>query len=152
MKKGIMYILIVLLLFSYKTIEGYEYHKEVTIIEQLLNERITIMNDFLYNGKDLKDLEEKLNKIEAGDQLENDLDILSKVIDNPTDFELSKNVKVEKINKLDKTEDGIDINADLNWLIEGYDGEYNLIKNYNIKCLECNNIIYLSMLKYVENE
>ena len=27
-------------------------------------------------------------------------------------------------------------NSDLNWLMRGYDGEFNLIRNYSIKCIE----------------
>jgi len=135
-----------LLLFSYNSISAYEYHEEIKDIDYLLNQRIVIMNDFLYGYKDMKLLKQKLDNIEAEKLLENDLDILFKVIDCPTDYELAMNVKVEKINTLKRKDEDIFINADLNWLMSGYDGEFNMIKNYNIKCIEINNQMYLTSL------
>jgi len=152
MKNGLIYLLMASLLFSYNSIDNYENHKEITSIEYLLNERIEIMNDFLYGSKnvdDLKVLKENLRVIEADKLLENDVDILYKVIDNPTDYELALNVKVDKINTLSETEEGMDINANLSWCMSGYDGEFNLIKNYDIKCIEIEDKIYLTELKYI---
>ena len=138
--------MLVLLLFSYNSISAYEYHNEIDDIEYLLNERIKIMNEFLYGYKDMKSLEAKLNKIEVEKLLENDLDILFKVIDCPTDYELAMNVNVEKINTFEKVEDGIFINVDLNWLMSGYDGEFNMIKNYNIKLVEIEKQMFLASM------
>ncbi len=146
MKKRFIFTMILLLLFSYNSINGYEYHKEIKTIEYLLNERIKIMNEFLYGYKDMDRLEEKLVKIEADKLLENDLDILCKVIDNPTDYELAMNVKVHKIYNIELNDDGYSVNVDLEWLMRGYDGEFNLIKNYTIKCLEENEEVYLAKL------
>nr|WP_312577461.1 hypothetical protein [Sedimentibacter sp.] len=153
MKNGFIYLLVASLLFSYNSIGSYENHKEIGDIEYLLNERIAVMNDFLYGSKnvnDINDLQENLSKIEAEKLLDNDLDILYKIIDNPTDYELAMNVKVDKINSLDETDYGYKINADLNWLMRGYDGEFNLVKNYDIKCVELDNKTYLAELKYME--
>ena len=152
MKNGFIYLLVASLLFSYNSIGNYENHKEISSIEYLLNERIEIMNDFLYGSKninDMKYLKENLSKIEAEKLLNNDVDILFKVIDNPTDYELALNVKVDKINSLNKTDEGLDINANLSWRMSGYDGEFDLVKNYDIKCVELENKIYLTELKYV---
>ncbi len=146
MKKRFILIMIVLLLFSYTSINGYEYHKEINTIEYLLNERIKIMNEFLYGYKDMDSLKEKLSKIESDILLQNDLDILYKVIDCPTDYELAMNVKVNKIYSVDIGDDGYLINVDLNWLMRGYDGEFNLIRNYDIKCIEIDEQLYLAKL------
>ncbi|MDF2948105.1 MAG: hypothetical protein K0R07_115 [Sedimentibacter sp.] len=146
MKKRFIIIMLALLLFSYNSISAYEYHNEIDDIEYLLNERIKIMNEFLYGYKDMKSLEVKLNKIETEKLLDNDLDILLKVIDCPTDYELAKNVKVEEILTYEKVEDGIFINVDLNWLMSGYDGEFNMIKNYNIKLVEIEQQMYLAYM------
>lgn len=146
MKKRFIIIMLALLLFSYNSISAYEYHNEIDDIEYLLNERIKIMNEFLYGYKDMKSLEAKLNKIEAEKLLENDLDILFKVIDCPTDYELAMNVNIEKINTFEKVEDGIFINVDLNWLMSGYDGEFNMIKNYNIKLVEIEKQMFLASM------
>lgn len=152
MKKRFIYIMLALLLFSYNSISAYEYHEEISDIEYLLNERIKIMNEFLYGYKDMDSLEDKLDDIEAEKLLENDLGILSKVIDNPTDYELAMNVKVDKIYSLECTEEGeLCINADLNWLMSGYDGEFNMVKNYNIKCIEVSGQMYLTLLVILNN-
>jgi len=153
MKNGFIYFLVASLLFSYNSIGNYENYGEKSSIEYLLNERIVVMNDFLYGSKEEKDIEnlnEKLNNIEAEKLLDNDLSILYKVMDNPTDYELALSVKVDKINSLKETEQGLDINANLNWLMKGYDGEFNLIKNYDIKCIESDDKFYLTDLKYIE--
>lgn len=151
MKKRFILTMILLLLFSYNSINGYEYHKEINSIEYLLNERIKIINEFLYGYKDIDRLEKKLNKIESDNLLQNDLDILCKVIDCPTDYELAMNVKVNKINSIELMDCGYSVNVDLNWLMSGYDGEFNLIKNYDIKCIEQDNQIYLTKLRILNN-
>jgi len=153
MKKGSILLLVVLLLFSYNTIGAYENHEEIKNIEYLLNERISIMNEFLYGSKnvnDINELNENLSNIETDKLLQNDLDILYKVIDNPTDYELAISVKVDKIVSLNESDDGYSINSDLNWLMSGYDGEYNLVKNYDIKCVQIEDKTYLAELKYID--
>jgi len=150
MKNRFIYIMIISLLFSYNSIDKCQYYQEIESVEFLLNERIAIMNEFLYGYKDMNSLENKLDKIEAENLLKNDLDILYKVIDNPTDYELALNVKVDKINSLLKTENGIQINADLKWFMSGYDGEFSMVKNYNIKCVNQEKQMYLAALIYNE--
>jgi hypothetical protein len=143
----------ILLLFSYNSIGAYENHKEIEEVEHLLNVRIDVMNDFLYgskNANDINELNEGLSKIEIDKLLENDLSILYKVIDNPTDYELALSVKVDEIISLEETDYGYKLNANLNWLMSGYDGEFNLVKNYDIKCMQIEDKTYLAELKYIE--
>lgn len=146
MKKRFIYIMVLLLLFSYNSIGAYEYHDEIDDIEYLLNERIVIMNGFLYGVKDMESLKKELSKIETEKLLENDIDVLSKIIDNPTDYELAMSVKTEGIHSLERKDGDVFINADLNWQMSGYDGEFNLVRNYNIKCVEINDRMYLAKL------
>ncbi|NLK64097.1 MAG: hypothetical protein GX289_03280 [Tissierellia bacterium] len=146
MKKRFIFTMVLLFLFSYTSINGYEYHKEIDTIEYLLKERLEIMNEFLYGYKDMHKLKEKLSKIESDNLLQNDLDILYKVIDCPTDYELAMNVKVNKIYLIELTDDEYLINADLNWLMRGYDGEFNIIRNYDINCIKVNGQLYLTKL------
>ena len=143
--------MLVMLIFSYNSISAYEYHNEISDLEYLLNGRIVTMNEFLYGEKNLDVLENKLNWVEKEELLENDICILKKVIDNPTDYELAMNVKVDKINCFEKTEDEILINADLNWLMSGYDGEFNIVRNYDIKCVEVSGQMYMTSL-YILND
>lgn len=151
MKRRFIFTMILLLLFSYNSINGYEYHNEINIIENLLNERIKVINEFLYSCQDMDSLEKELNKIESGNLLQNDLDILKKVIDCPTDYELAMNVKIHKINSIELEDKGFSVNADLDWFMRGYDGEFNLIKNYQIKCVEKDSQIYLAKLMILNN-
>ncbi len=150
MRNRFIFILLISLLFSYNSFGYYQYYEEIDSIEYLLNERIEVMNEFLYGYKDMGKLEEKLEKIEAENLLENDLDILYKVIDCPTDFELALSVEVDKINSLEKTGDDMNINADLKWQMSGYDGEFTMVKNYDIKCVELEEKIYLASLIYIK--
>lgn len=138
--------MILLLIFSYTSINGYEYSEETDSIEYLLNERIKIINEFLYGSNDMNILTNKLSEIESENLLSNDLDILYKVIDSPTDYELAMCVKIHKIYNLELHEGKLNINADLNWFMSGYDGEFNLIKNYDIKCVKKDAKIYLAKL------
>lgn len=151
MKKRFIITMILLLLFSYNSISGYEYHEEINTIEYLLNERIKVINEFLYGYQDMDRLERKLNEIELDNLLENDLDILCKVIDCPTDYELAMDVKIHKINSIELTDIGYSVNADLNWLMGGYDGEFSLIKNYHINCIEQDSQMYLAKLIILNN-
>lgn len=146
MKKRFIYIMLFLLLFSYNSISAYEYHEEIADIEYLLNQRIEIMNEFLYGFKDLRSMENKLDDIETDKLLANDIDILSKVIDCPTDYELAMGVKVDKIHNLERVEDCLYINADLNWHMSGYDGEFDMVRRYDIKCVEIDEHLYLTSL------
>jgi len=56
------------------------------------------------------------------------------------------NVKVNKIYLIELTDDEYLINADLNWLMRGYDGEFNIIRNYDINCIKVNGQLYLTKL------
>ncbi len=150
MKNGFIYLMLFSLLFSYNSIDNYQYYEEIEDIEYLLNERIDIMNEFLYGYKDMELLENKLDKIESENLLENDLDILYKVIEKPTDYELAMNVQVDKINSVEKSDNGLHINADLKWQMSGYDGEFSMVKNYNIKCIKLKKQMYLASLIYNE--
>lgn len=150
MKNGIIFFLVASLLLSYNGFASYEYHQEIEDLEYLLNERIEAMNEFIYGEKDVDKLNHKLSKIEDDDLLQNDLDILQKIIDYPTDFELSIDVVVEEIVDLEKSDEEIIIVAFLKWQMSGYDGEYDLVKKYNIKYKTLDKNMYLTYLEYIE--
>lgn len=150
MKKSFIFITIFILLFSFNKIKSYDYKEVSNNVEYLLNKRIKIINDFLYGTKDMKVLEKRLKEIENSKILANDLEILKKVIDNPTDYELTKNTTIVKVNKIEKKDNSLSLDIDLNWEISGYDGEYNVTKNYIVKCNEINGKLYIAELKYIK--
>ena len=155
MKNGFIYFLITSLMLSYNSIGNFENYAEKDTVEYLLNERIEIMNNFLYGTKEEEDIQylnQELARIEKEKLLQNDLDILYKIIDNPTDFELAMSVKVDKINDLKKEDDELFINASLNWLMSGYEGEFNMVKNYDIKCVQVEGHTYLVALNYIDKD
>lgn len=151
MKKRFIYIMLVMLIFSYNSISAYEYHHETSDLEYLLNGRIAVMNEFLYGEKNLEELKERLSGIESEELLKNDICILEKVIGNPTDYELALKVKVDKISSLKRTGEELLINADLNWLMSGYDGEFNMVRNYDISCIEVFGQMYLTSLSIIND-
>lgn len=150
MKKRFICLMLFSLLFSYNSFGYYQYYEEIDSIEQLLNQRIVIMNEFLYGIKDMENLEEKLDNIEAENLLINDLDILRKVMDSPTDYELAMSVEVDEIKSLENVDGNMLINADLKWQMSGYDGEFSMVKNYDIRCVEIEGRMYLASLVYIE--
>lgn len=150
MKKRFICLMLFSLLFSYNSFGYYQYYEEIESLEQLLNQRIVIMNEFLYGIKDMENLEEKLDNIEAENLLKNDLDILRKVMDSPTDYELAMSVEVDEIKSLENADGNMLINADLKWQMSGYDGEFSMVKNYDIRCVEIEGRMYLASLVYIE--
>ncbi|MEL7649289.1 MAG: hypothetical protein AAGU76_14425 [Sedimentibacter sp.] len=150
MKKRFICLMLFSLLFSYSSFGYYQYYEEIDSLEQLLNQRIVIMNEFLYGIKDMENLEEKLDNIEAENLLKNDLDILRKVMDSPTDYELALSVEVDEIKSLENADGNMHINADLKWQMSGYDGEFSMVKNYDIRCVEIEGRMYLASLVYIE--
>lgn len=155
MRNGFIYFLITSLMLSYNTMGNFENYAEKDEVEYLLNERIEIMNTFLYGTKEEEDIQylnKELARIEKEKLLQNDLDILCKIIDSPTDFELAMSVKVDKINDLKKENGELFINASLNWLMCGYEGEFNMVKNYDIKCVQVEGNTYLAALNYIDKD
>ncbi|MDF2676733.1 MAG: hypothetical protein K0Q97_1042 [Bacillota bacterium] len=155
MKSGFIYFLAATTMLSFNTIGDHNNYEEINSIEYLLNERVAVINEYLFdsdeNGeKDIKTLTENLYKIESDDLLQNDLAIMKRIAENPSDYELVSNVQVNKIYSIEKEENEIEINADLDWAMSGYDGEFNVVKNYDIKCAEKNGKIYLTDLDIIE--
>lgn len=155
MKSVLISFLTATTMFSFNTIGDHNNYEEINNVEYLLNERVEAINEFLYTSdfdgnKDIKKLTENLYRIEADELLSNDLAIMERIAKNPSDYELISNVKVDKIYSMDKGKSGMEINADLNWSMSGYDGDYNMVKNYDIKCYEKEGKIYLTDLDFVE--
>jgi len=137
----------------------YENFKEQYEVERLLNERIAIINNFLYGEKDdkvLENLKKDLSKIEHEAQLDSDISLLTHIYNNPTDYEYTTKVKIKKIKSIEITENSVKMLANLEWTI--LNGETNnkipiassFIKDYNISCIIKNKNMYLTNIKFVE--
>ncbi len=150
MKKSIIILVSIMFIFSLYAIESFSEDNEINKIEQLLNKRIDIINEYLYEEQDFLKLKERLEKIERSTLLNSDLDVLSRVMNNPTDYELAKSVKVENIINIDYKEESIDLDAILNWKSYGYEGEKNTLKKYQIQCILIDNKMYLKNLENIQ--
>ncbi|QSX04900.1 hypothetical protein JYG23_09365 [Sedimentibacter sp. zth1] len=153
MKNSIIYLLIITFVISFGCLQKYDYTIETNEVEELLSKRIEIINNFLYSEKNLLDLRKQLAKIETDDLLKSDLEILTHIFNNPTEYEKVEGVSINKIESIEVTEDKIEIIAEIEWSF--FEGEEisiasNLIKDYNIVCEIKNKNIYLTKLQVVE--
>ncbi len=154
MRSTIVYFFIVALIFSFGFIEQYDNVSETNQIESLLNQRIDIINTFLYgDDKDLEILEKALSVIEADKLLETDMEILTHIYYNPTEYERTNKVAINKVKKIEVVGDTVNMLAELKWnIISGEDLpiETSLVKDYNISCIVKDKKMYLTNMKFVE--
>lgn len=152
MKNGLVFILIAAMLSSFGMLDRNVSYVEPDQIEDLLNQRVEILNEYLYKNKNYEELELKLKKIETGEILKKDLESMSYIADNPTDLDLTKSVTVGKIDNMSNINGNIDINLQLCWIIGQYnqlDVETSLIKDYNLKCTKINHKLYLTQMTII---
>lgn len=153
MKNPIIYLLIIAFIFSYGTVEGVENYKNIKQVEELLNYRITIINNFMYGEKDLSDLKDKLSIIETDKIYDSDVNFMTVIYYNPTDYEKTNKVVIKKVKKIEMNNNELTILATLEWLIESKDElsiETIFINDYNIKCVLKDNKLYLASLEVAE--
>lgn len=157
MKAVIIYFFIVTFVISFGVLEQFDNISEVNQIEKLLNERINIINDFLYGDKDdevLEKLKKDLSEIEDKNLLESDMSLLTYIYNNPTDYERTTRVRIKEIKNIEITETSIKILANLEWTVltgeEELPIETSLIKDYNIDCIFKDKKMYLTNMKFVE--
>lgn len=156
MKSVVVYFFIVAFIISFSCLEQFDSVNEVNQIEELLNERISIINAFLYGDKSLEileKLEKELSKIEDEKLLKTDIDILTHIYNNPTDYERTTKVKINEVKKIEVTKDSVKMLANLQWTILA-NGELpietSLIKDYNISCVFKDKKMYLTNMEFVE--
>ncbi len=156
MKNVITYFFIITFIFSFSYLEQFDSVNEANQIEELLNKRIDIINAFLYGDKDLEKLEKlekDLSKIEDEKLLKTDIDILTHIYHNPTDYERTTKVKINKVKEIEVTKDSVKMLANLQWTILANGDlpiETSLIKDYNISCIFKDKKMYLTNMEFVE--
>ena len=156
MKSLFIYFFILTFIFSFGYLEQHDSISEVNQIEKLLNERIKIINDFLYADKDieaLEKLEKELSNIEDARLLKADMDTLTRIYYNPTDYERTTRVKIKQVKEINVSEDMIEMLANLEWtILENGDLaiESSFMKDYNISCVFKNKKLYLTNMEFVE--
>lgn len=143
MKKNIIVITVLIFIFSSYALANFNVNSEIVQVEKLMNERLKIINDFLYNEQSFIRLKRELEKIEKKSLLIKDLDILANIINNPTSFEHVKSVKIENVIESNYNDDTIEIIAMLKWYTEGYSGNDKILNKYKIKCIIENEKLYL---------
>jgi len=137
-------------------LEQFDSVNEANQIEELLNKRIDIINAFLYGDKDLEKLEKlekDLSKIEDEKLLKTDIDILTHIYHNPTDYERTTKVKINKVKEIEVTKDSVKMLANLQWTILANGDlpiETSLIKDYNISCVFKDKKMYLTNMEFVK--
>jgi len=156
MKNVIIYFFIITFIFSFSYLEQFDSVNEANQIEELLNKRIDIINAFLYGDKDLEKLEKlgkDLSKIEDEKLLKTDIDILTHIYHNPTDYERTTKVKINKVKEIEVTKDSVKMLANLQWTILANGDlpiETSLIKDYNISCVFKDKKMYLTNMEFVK--
>jgi len=137
-------------------LEQFDSVNEANQIEELLNKRIDIINAFLYGDKDLEKLEKlekDLSKIEDEKLLKTDIDILTHIYHNPTDYERTTKVKINKVKEIQVTKNSVKMLANLQWTILANGDlpiETSLIKDYNISCVFKDKKMYLTNMEFVK--
>ncbi|HBB28437.1 MAG TPA: hypothetical protein DC000_04155 [Clostridiales bacterium] len=156
MKNVIIYFFIITFIFSFSYLEQFDSVNEANQIEELLNKRIDIINAFLYGDKDLEKLEKlekDLSKIEDEKLLKTDIDILTHIYHNPTDYERTTKVKINKVKEIQVTKNSVKMLANLQWTILANGDlpiETSLIKDYNISCVFKDKKMYLTNMEFVK--
>jgi len=156
MKNVIIYFFIITFIFSFSYLEQFDSVNEANQIEELLNKRIDIINAFLYGDKDLEKLEKlekDLSKIEDEKLLKTDIDILTHIYHNPTDYERTTKVKINKVKEIQVTKNSVKMLANLQWTILANGAlpiETSLIKDYNISCVFKDKKMYLTNMEFVK--
>jgi len=110
------------------------------ILQELLIQKINIMNEGIYNCDDINTVINKLKNIEEGSILKEDITFLENISQNPTDYPKVNNVKVIDIIEM-KYEEGVySVVSKLEWKIS-----YNMsdeIEEYE----------YVIQLRYKDNK
>lgn len=97
-----IFIFVLIIFLNKLNVHTYSYsnrYKNIDLqeVEELLNYRNNIMKDGLFNNRDIKIIERQLSEVEKGEILYNDIDIIKKLRECPTDYAYPLELKISSI-------------------------------------------------------
>ncbi|WP_427338927.1 hypothetical protein [Caloranaerobacter sp. DY30410] len=104
-------------------------------IRTILLSRMNIMNSCIYEGLDLDIAKEKLKKIEDDVLVREDLEYLTYLRENPTDFEYVSDLRILNVSFIDYNLEKISFVTEIEWDIKSYENESIEVVKYEIELL-----------------
>ncbi|KPU27819.1 hypothetical protein TR13x_00170 [Caloranaerobacter sp. TR13] len=119
----------------------------IKTIRTILLNRMDIMNSCIYEGLDLDIVKEKLIKIEDGTLVKDDLEYLTYLKENSTDFEFVNDLRILNISLIDNDIKKISFIAEIEWDIKFYENDLTEVVKYKIELLKSDNKFLLTKFK-----
>lgn len=119
----------------------------IKIIRTILVSRMDILNSGIYKGLDLDIAKEKLKNIEGDALVKEDLEYLSYLRDNPTDFAYVNDLRVLNVSFIDYNLEKINIIAEIEWDVKSYENELTEVVKYEMKLLKVDDKFLLTKFK-----
>lgn len=153
MRNIFIYFFIIVFIISFSCLQKYDNYIEISQIENLVTKRMEIINDFLYSEKDMLKLRIELSKIESDDLLMSDLELLTQIYNNPTDYEKIDSMVIDDVKEMNITDDNIEMFCKIIW--KSFNGDEkaiatNFTKDYNIRCVKKDNDVFLTNLEVID--
>ncbi|MTI48581.1 MAG: hypothetical protein FH761_12120 [Firmicutes bacterium] len=123
---------------------------ELSNIEELLSERMHIMNEGLFNQMDIDTVEEKLTGIERGKLLLEDINIIKKSRELPTDYSYPFGMKIKSVESVKYEETNVELYLVLEWEIAYKDKQTKEDFLYKIKLLKQKERYYIYNIEVIE--
>lgn len=113
----------------------------------ILVSRMDTINSCIYDGLDLNIAKQKLKKIEGDAILKDDIEYLTYLKANPTDFEYVYDLRILNVSFIDNNSEKISFVAEIEWDIKSYENELAEVFKYEIELLKVDNKFLLTKLK-----
>ncbi|WP_069649187.1 hypothetical protein [Caloranaerobacter ferrireducens] len=113
----------------------------------ILVSRMDIINSCIYEGLDLDIAKQKLKRIEGDVLLKDDLEYLTYLKENPTDFEYVYDLRILNVSFVDNNLEKISFITEIEWDIKSYENELTEVVKYEIELLKVDNKFLLTKFK-----
>lgn len=108
-------------------------------VSDLLNERSDLWNKLFSEETKLEEISEDLKEIVVDPLLTYDIEAFGEIKNEHTGMERILNVEVLTINNVKATDDEINIDVEVEWLMEGFEKNYKEKVLYSMKLLSDDN-------------